>query len=133
MPEPILRVENISKSFQLNSGLLQSFIREKQLLRAVNQVSFSVQKGQTLGIVGESGSGKTTVGKVILNLLSVDSGQVFYDNTELTGLSAKQMRPIRRSIQMIFQDLDAALNPKLRIRDLLKEAVYVNDSKTSKR
>jgi oligopeptide/dipeptide ABC transporter ATP-binding protein len=93
---------------------------------AVDGVSFAVREGETLGIVGESGCGKTTLGRTILRLVPATSGSVRYRGQELLSLPLAEMRSRRREIQMIFQDLDAALNPKMRVGSLLAEAVTLH-------
>src|SRR5699024_7176387 len=99
--EKIMEVKNISKSFSIKKGF---FSRKSDSLRAVNDVSFSLYKGETLAIVGESGCGKSTVRKLILNLLDTDSGEVYYKDKNILSLNKKDMRLLRKEIQVIFQD-----------------------------
>jgi len=106
--EPLLRVQHLHKHY-VSGGW---FNHGRRVVRAVDDVSFSVRHGETLGIVGESGSGKSTVGKCLLRLAPVDDGQIVFDGCDLARLSARQMRPVRRNIQMIFQDPFASLNPR---------------------
>jgi ABC-type glutathione transport system ATPase component len=100
--------------------------RADDYVPAVDGVSLGVGEGETLGIVGESGCGKTTLGRTILRLVPATSGSVRYRGEEILGLSASAFRAKRREMQMIFQDLDAALNPKMRISDLLAEALTLH-------
>jgi len=113
---PLLRVENVSKSFFTKVGWFA-----KREFKAVNKVSFSVYEGETLGLVGESGCGKSTLGNLVLNLMSVDSGQVFYKGNDISKLANKEMRGLRKDIQLIFQDPFASLNPKLTIGKAIME------------
>jgi len=101
-------------------------VRADDYVAAVDGVSFAVREGETLGIVGESGCGKTTLGRTILRLVPATAGSVRYRGEELLTLPAAEMRARRREVQMIFQDLDAALNPKMRVGDLLAEAVTLH-------
>lgn len=118
----LLEVKNLRKSFRIRDSLG----RTSGQLVAVNDISFSVQQGETLGLVGESGCGKSTTGKLILQLLQPDAGQVFFSGEELTGLSAKQMRPHRRHLQMIFQDPFSSLNPRMTIGAILREPLQIH-------
>lgn len=104
----VLEVKNLRKTYVTERGL---FVR-KRVVNAVDGVSFSVQRGQTLGIVGESGSGKSTIGKCLLRLTDIDSGQLIFNGTDIAPLSQAQFRPMRRHLQMIFQDPFASLNPR---------------------
>lgn len=98
----------------------------KEYVKAVDQVSFSLRRGECLGIVGESGSGKTTLGKAILSLLPIRSGGVAFENQLLTNLSEQELRPLRPDLQMVFQDPFSSLNPKLTILQLLEEPLLIH-------
>jgi oligopeptide transport system ATP-binding protein len=115
--EPLIEVTDLVKHFPIKQGLLID--REVDQVRAVDGVSFSVARGQTLGLVGESGSGKSTVCRVMLQLLKPTSGSVGFEGEEITGLSRRQLRPLRREMQMIFQDPYASLNPRKRISQIV--------------
>lgn len=95
-------------------------------VRAVDDVSFSIQPGETLGLVGESGSGKSTIGRTLLRLIESTSGQVLYRGEDLGAASSSRMRSLRSKLQMIFQDPYASLNPKMRVKDILGEALQVH-------
>ena len=105
---PLLEVRNLSKTYHTGGGL---FVK-KRTVHALDDASFTVQRGQTLGIVGESGSGKSTIGRCLLRLTDIDSGQLLFDGTDIATLSPAQFRPHRRHLQMIFQDPFASLNPR---------------------
>src|SRR5690606_17335435 len=105
---PVLDVRNLSKTYVTGRG----WLGHKRVVRAVDDVSFSVRRGQTLGIVGESGSGKSTIGKCLLKLIGINGGQLIFDGRDIAGLSESQFRPLRKDIQMIFQDPFASLNPR---------------------
>jgi oligopeptide transport system ATP-binding protein len=116
--EPLLEVTDLVKHFPVKRGLL---IDPVDRVRAVDGVSFSVARGETLGLVGESGSGKSTVCRAILQLLKPTSGSVRFEGREIAGLSQRQMRPLRSEMQMIFQDPYASLNPRKRVGQIVGE------------
>jgi oligopeptide/dipeptide ABC transporter ATP-binding protein len=129
MTAALLEVLELRKHFASRGGLLAGLARTAGTgtIPAVDGVSFELGERETLGLVGESGCGKTTTGKAILKLLPATGGEIRYRGTEITRLSPAQFRPFRRELQMIFQDLDAALNPKMRIEAILREAVSLRD------
>jgi len=106
----LVRVENLKKYFPITSGVV--FSRQVGAIKAVDGVSFEIQRGETLGLVGESGCGKSTTGRVILQLYRPTSGRVFFEGVDLTRLSVEELRALRPRMQMIFQDAYAALNPR---------------------
>ncbi|TVQ22353.1 MAG: ATP-binding cassette domain-containing protein [Spirochaetaceae bacterium] len=117
---PLLEVRDLVKHFVVK----RSFVgRPLTTLRAVDGVSFTVNRGETLGIVGESGCGKTTVGRTVIRLYEPNSGSIVYDGTDLAPLTFEQMRPFRRRLQMIFQDPYASLNPRMTVTDIITEGV----------
>ena len=120
---PLLTVGLLKKYFPLDRGM---FSRTKAVVRAVDGVSFELQKGETLGLVGESGSGKTTVGRCILRLIKPTSGDVLFDNMNVTRLPASELKKLRRQMQIIFQDPYGCLTPRLRIRTILKEPLEIH-------
>ena len=119
----LLRVERLVKNFELrsNSGIR----RTKRIVQAVSDVSFSLNKGETLGIVGESGSGKTTVGRCVMGLLEATSGSIEFDGKDITTLSFEEMRPLRRRLQIVFQDPFASLDPKMTVGSSIAEPLVV--------
>ncbi len=117
--EPILEVEGLVKHFPVKRGLL--FDREVDRVRAVDDVSFSVGRGETLGLVGESGSGKSTLCRTVLQLLKPTAGTVRFEGREIAGLSRRRMRPLRREMQMVFQDPYASLNPRKRVGQIVAQ------------
>ncbi|MEM1331448.1 MAG: oligopeptide/dipeptide ABC transporter ATP-binding protein [Planctomycetota bacterium] len=122
-PMPLLEVENLVKHFPVRGGVLNRVVGK---VHAVNGVSFSVSKGETLGIVGESGCGKSTLGKALIRLHDPTSGTIRYGGEEITGKSHAELLEFRRKMQIIFQDPYSSLNPKLTIRGLLKEAIKLH-------
>jgi oligopeptide transport system ATP-binding protein len=115
--EALLEVTDLVKHFPIKSGILID--REVDQVRAVDGISFSIPRGKTLGLVGESGSGKSTACRAILQLIKPTSGSVEFEGREIAGLSRRQMRPLRREMQMIFQDPYASLNPRKRIGQIV--------------
>lgn len=116
----LLEVRNLKKYFSIQGGLLKKVVG---YVKAVDDVSFSVRQGETLGIVGESGCGKSTTGRTILRLLEPTGGQVFFDGVDLAKLNREALRKKRKDIQMVFQDPYASLNPRLTIADIIGEAL----------
>ncbi|EDY82693.1 ABC transporter, ATP-binding protein [Verrucomicrobiia bacterium DG1235] len=123
-PDPLLKVTDLCVSYQTSPGGL---FTKPGSFRAVKKASFSVQKGQTVGLVGESGSGKSTIGKAILKLIPSESGKIEYDGTDVTGLSESEFLPYRKRIQTIFQDPYASLNPRLTIGSIVSEPLIVHE------
>ena len=127
MSKTILEVKNLSKYYRRHHSLFSTFNRRADSIAAVDNVSFYLRENETMGLVGESGCGKTTVGRTILRLAPVTSGSVIFDGRDITHLSDHELRPLRKNMQLIFQDLDAGLNPKMRVQDILQEAICVHE------
>jgi oligopeptide transport system ATP-binding protein len=114
---PLLEVTDLVKHFPIKRGILVD--REVDQVKAVDGVSFEVRRGETLGLVGESGSGKSTACRAVLQLIEPTSGSVKFEGREIAGLGRRQMRPLRRQMQMIFQDPYASLNPRKRVGQIV--------------
>ncbi len=110
---PLLEARSLSKSY--GHGAL-----------VVDNVSFSIGRGETLGLVGESGSGKSTIARMVLGLIEPTSGNVLFDGEPITGISQRTLRPLRRRMQVVFQDPFAALNPRMRVRDIIAEPLVIH-------
>ncbi|MCA0149230.1 dipeptide ABC transporter ATP-binding protein [Rossellomorea vietnamensis] len=129
MTEPLLKVENLKKHFPITGGILG---RPVSSVKAVDGVSFTVNKGETLGIVGESGCGKSTTGRMLMRLIDPSEGKVTFEDRELTSLSNSDMRKIRREMQMVFQDPFASLNPRHTVEKILEEPLKVHGMGSAK-
>ncbi len=116
----LLDVKDLKKHFPIAGGL---FGRTARTVYAVDGISFEVAKGETLALVGESGCGKSTVGRAILRLFDITSGEVRINGTRIDQMSASELRPLRRKVQVVFQDPFSSLNPRMRVRDLLAEPI----------
>jgi peptide/nickel transport system ATP-binding protein len=116
----LLQVSDLKKHFPIHGGLLGGVTAR---VFAVDGVSFEIAKGETLALVGESGCGKSTVGKAILRLFPITAGQVVLDGTRIDDMSSGTLRPLRRRIQVVFQDPFSSLNPRMRVRDILAEPI----------
>ena len=114
----LLRIDNLSKTFSINAG---GFFSKPLKLKALQDISFTVERGETLGIVGESGCGKSTLGRCILQLLAPDEGQVLWLGQDLTKLPAEEMRQRRADLQIIFQDPLASLNPRMTVGEIIAD------------
>jgi peptide/nickel transport system ATP-binding protein len=133
--DALLTISGLNTWFPLNAGFLKS---KKQFVKAVNEVSFDVYPGETLGLVGESGCGKTTLGRSILRLIEPTAGNINFDGTDLRSLNNTDMRAIRKDMQIIFQDPYSSLNPRLTVGDSLMEPLqvhqfYDNDAQRKKK
>jgi oligopeptide transport system ATP-binding protein len=130
MSEPLLCVKNLVKNFVIRRGI---FSREVERVHAVNDVSFEVDAGETLGLVGESGCGKSTTGRCILRLIEPISGEVWFKGTNVTALDKAALRALRREMQIIFQDPYASLNPRMRVGAIIGEALIIHGLTKSRR
>lgn len=122
--QPILEVKNLRKTFPIQKSLTGKVLKE---LIAVDNVSFTLNAGETLGIVGESGCGKTTMGRTILKLHPSNGGQIIFNGEDITNYNTKEMRPIRTKMQIIFQDPYSSLPPRSTVGDILSEPVLVHN------
>jgi len=123
MPEPLLKVRNLKKYFPIRGGLLS---REVARVHAVDDVSFDVMPGETLGLVGESGCGKSTTGRSILRLIEPTSGEVSFEGKNVTTLDKRSLRALRKEMQIIFQDPYASLNPRMTVGSIIGEALVIH-------
>jgi len=120
----LLRVDHLVKHFPITKGILVQ--KQVGAVHAVDDISFDIRRGETLGLVGESGCGKSTTGRTILQLYRPTSGHVYYDGTDLTTLKGSAMRAMRAKIQMIFQDPYASLNPRMTVGEIVGEPLVVH-------
>ncbi len=119
-PTNVVEVKRLKQYFPIKAGLMQKIVG---YVKAVDDISFKVKRGTTMGLVGESGSGKTTVGKTMLRLNQATSGKVLFDNKDIFSLNRKELRAIRPKVQMIFQDPYSSLSPRMPISEIIGEAV----------
>jgi oligopeptide/dipeptide ABC transporter ATP-binding protein len=122
--EPLLRAANVKKYFPIRKGILQ---REVARVHAVDDVSLEVFPGETLGLVGESGCGKSTLARCIVRLYDLTAGSITFEGEDITGLSRRKLRPVRRELQMVFQDPYASLNPRKRVGTILADPLRIHD------
>jgi len=129
MSEPLLRVKDLTKNFKVGGGFLS---RNAALVHAVDNVSFDILQGETLGLVGESGSGKSTTGRCILRLIEPTGGEVWFEGRNVAELSAAAFRSLSRDMQIIFQDPFASLNPRMTVGAIIGEALTIHGLASSK-
>ena len=126
--ESVVKVVDLRKWFPVRRGFLSTFFSKESLfVKAVDGVSFEIKKGEIFGLAGESGSGKTTTGRLILRLIEPTSGKIFFEGTDITGLSEKELKPLRRKMQIVFQDPYESLNPRMTIGDIVSEPLRVQN------
>ncbi|HEB64095.1 MAG TPA: ATP-binding cassette domain-containing protein, partial [Chloroflexi bacterium] len=128
-PKELIQVKNLVKYFPVRGGLLQ---RVKAWVQAVDDVSFFIREGETLGLVGESGCGKTTVGRTMLRLLEPTGGSVFFDGVDVASLRGRELKALRRDMQIIFQDPYASLDPRIPIGESIAEGLKIHKIGTAK-
>jgi len=126
----LLEVRNVKKYFPVGSGL---FSRRRGEVKAVDGVDFTVEEGETLGLVGESGCGKSTLGRTILRLIEPTEGEIVFHGKNLLSLSPREIRDMRREMQIIFQDPYASLNPRMRVGDIVGEGLEIHKLATGKK
>jgi ABC-type oligopeptide transport system ATPase subunit len=119
---PLVEVKNLVKHFERGGGLL----RPKSVVKAVDDVSFDIEEGETYGLVGESGSGKSTTGRCMLRLIEPTAGQFFFRGDDVLTFDRARLRAARRDMQMVFQDPYSSLNPRMRVRDIVEEPLIIH-------
>lgn len=130
MEAPLVEVKNLKKYFPKNKGL---FGGKKSFVKAVDDVSFTIKRGETLGLVGESGCGKSTTGRMLMRLLDPTEGQILFEGNEISSLNDNQIRDMRKEFQMVFQDPYASLNPRMKVSDIIAEPLIVHGYPKEKR
>jgi oligopeptide transport system ATP-binding protein len=119
---PLVQAEKLTKFFTVRKGIFG----RGRFVRAVDDVSFYLRNGETLGLVGESGCGKSTLGRTVLRLIEPTYGRIFFESKEITGLSQRELRPLRRRMQIVFQDPYSSLNPRMTVRAIVGEALSIH-------
>jgi oligopeptide/dipeptide ABC transporter ATP-binding protein len=129
MTQQIFTVDQVSKTFEIRAGLTRRKVGE---VRAVDQVSFNLERGETLGIIGETGSGKTTLAKMLLLLVRPDSGKILFEDRDVTTFSKEEARTYRKKVQTVFQDPTSSLNPRHSVKTLIETPLKIHhlESKT---
>jgi peptide/nickel transport system ATP-binding protein len=126
LKETLVKAENLKKWFPVSGGFLSSLVSRKQLyVRAVDGVSFEIKKGEIFGLAGESGSGKTTTGRMLLRLIEPTSGKILLNKEDITRISEGKMKPIRKRMQIVFQDPYESLNPRMTVFNILAEPLQI--------
>lgn len=128
MAKNLIEIKQLKKYFPMPGG----FLKPRSFVQAVDDISFGIKKGETLGLVGESGCGKTTCGRTIIKLYEPTSGKIIYDGKDISTFDKKQMLPYRQKIQMIFQDPYACLDPRMMVKDVISEGLKATTSLSKK-
>ncbi len=127
MVDNLIEVRGLKKWFPVQTSFIENLLsRQKQFVRAVDGVDFEIRRGEVFGLAGESGSGKTTTGRLILRLVEPTEGQIIFDGTDIAGLGHKEIRLLRRRMQIIFQDPYASLNPRMKIGDGIGHGLLIH-------
>ena len=133
MDEKILQVNNLKKYFPVKKTLREIFsLANKQYIKAVDNISFRVEKGKVFVLAGESGSGKTTLARLILRAIEPDSGHIIFDGEDITTKTDKELRNYRTKVQMVYQDPYTSLNPRMKIMDIVMEPLNIHNKKSPK-
>lgn len=128
MTKELIRVEGLRKYFDISQGALSRLLsKDRQVVKAVDDLSFHIKKGETLGIVGESGCGKSTMGRMLLRLIEPTAGRIFFKGNDITELKGKALKQQRRHFQMVFQDPYASLNPRMTVRRIMEEPIKAHN------
>ena len=137
--DSLVKIKNLVKHFDISGGLLDQLqmengriTRKQTVVKAVNNVSFEIKKGETLSVVGESGCGKSTLARTVMGLYPPNSGEVHYDGERIDNLPHAQMLPYRTKMQMVFQDPYASLNPRMTVRQIIEEPIYFHNKGISR-
>lgn len=125
---PLLEIKNLHKSFDVKKG----FFGTSKQLRAVDGVSFDIHKGETFSLVGESGCGKSTTGRLVTRLLTPQAGTILFNGQDISRFTDNQMRPLRKDMQMVFQDPYASLNPRMKVKELVAEPLLIHTKLSAK-